>query len=266
MDELKFKVALQEETLGKLKRQIDTHNEIIREKQNEILNIERKISRLNEQMNFTQVELEKYDMKLHEKEYLFGCDCLPYSEQLRELERKRIEIQGECDRYIAKIGELDSSIEGKQLTLEKLKNDIGQKIQELQELNEMIGENDFKYKKVIKDNRDALDKTLKELKEKEEAYHNILMDLDRLQREKENAQEIVESLDREIKSKDEILKKILINLENSQTEVKRLNENILNLIDKENNLVDILENLNNFVGRKDKRKERSSSKPDREDQ
>jgi hypothetical protein len=70
LDELKFKAALQEESFGKIKRQIDSTSEILREKQNEILNLEKKISRMNEQLNFTQLELEKYDNKLHEKEYL----------------------------------------------------------------------------------------------------------------------------------------------------------------------------------------------------
>ena len=61
-----------------------------------------------------------------------------------------------------------NQIQNRNQSFENLKNEIDQKNQELQELNDMISENDSKYKKIIKDNRETLDKTLKELRQQEE--------------------------------------------------------------------------------------------------
>jgi len=110
-------------------------------------------------------------------------------------------------------------------------------MQELQELNEMIGENDSKYKKIIKDNREALDKTLRELREKEEEYHNVLVELDRINQQKEESLDLLQQIEKDIKVKDDLLNKLIANLELSQIEITRINQNMISLAEREQSLV-----------------------------
>ena len=67
-DDMKFKLAIQEENLAQIKTQIEGTNNILKEKQNEILSLEKRISKLNDELAQNQVELERYEHRFIEKE------------------------------------------------------------------------------------------------------------------------------------------------------------------------------------------------------
>ena len=133
--------------------------------------------------------------------------------------------------------EFDDVIQGKEAKIQTLNNEYNQKMNELNELNEMITENDSKYKKIIKDNKDALDSVLRDLKLKEDEYHDLLIQVDNISNKRSEFQNRVDTLDKELKSKDDLLKRIISNLEFSQSEIKRLNGNIIDLTENEAILV-----------------------------
>jgi len=67
-DEMKFKANLQEETLNTLKSQIESTNLILKEKQNEALVLEKRLSELNETMTQAQTVLHKIREEYSNKE------------------------------------------------------------------------------------------------------------------------------------------------------------------------------------------------------
>ena len=148
-----------------------------------------------------------------------------------------METLKEIERLNKKVMEFDDVIQGKEAKMQTLNNEYNQKMNELNELNEMITENDSKYKKIIKDNKDALDSVLRDLKLKEDEYHDLLIQVDNISNKKSEFQNRVDTLDKELKSKDDLLKRIISNLEFSQSEIKRLNGNIIELTENEAILV-----------------------------
>ena len=91
--------------------------------------------------------------------------------------------------------------------------------------------------KVIKDNREALDKTLLDLREKEDDYNSIAIVIEKLVKQKEEIQRDSIELENEVKTKEEILQKMVKNIEFSQKEIMKINDNIIFLTEKENELV-----------------------------
>lgn len=157
----------------------------------------------------------------------------PFREEIREVEMKKAELYEEFDRITKRVSEVESGLTTKEGELEGITTEMSQKIQELQELNEMIQENDAKYRKVIKENRDALDRTMQELREKEEDYHSLLVEIDKLTRQKEEVQGSYNKVDREARTREETLKKLVANIEYSKSEIERMNESIIVLTEKE---------------------------------
>ncbi len=160
---------------------------------------------------------------------------------MKEVEEKSNELLETYERLCHNIEELEPNLSKKEAELEGVLTELNQKEQELQELNEMIQENDSKYRKIIKENRDALDRTLIELREKEEEYHSILVEVDKLTREKEEAQNILDMVDNETQNKEDILRKMIETIKDSQDEALSLNENIINLTEKENEIEERLQ-------------------------
>ena len=101
----------------------------------------------------------------------------------------------------------------------------------------MTQENDSKYKKVIKDSREDLDKTLVNLREKEDDYNSIVIAIQKLVKQKEEIQKDSVGLENEVKAKEEILQKMVKNIEFPQKEIIKINDNIIFLTEKENELV-----------------------------
>ena len=101
----------------------------------------------------------------------------------------------------------------------------------------MTQENDSKYKKVIKDSREALDKTLVNLREKEDDYNSIVIAIQKLVKQIEEIQKDSVGLENEVKAKEEILQKMVKNIEFLQKEIIKINDNIIFLTEKENELV-----------------------------
>jgi len=58
-DEMKFKAKLQEETLNTIKSQIENTNFTLKEKQNETIAVEKRLSELNETISQAQNVLHK---------------------------------------------------------------------------------------------------------------------------------------------------------------------------------------------------------------
>ena len=98
----------------------------------------------------------------------------------------------------------------------------------------MTQENDSKYKKVIKDSREALDKTLVNLREKEDDYNSIVIAIQKLVKQKEEIQKDSIELENKVKTKEGILQKMVKNIEFSQKEIMKINDNIVFLTEKEN--------------------------------
>jgi len=160
---------------------------------------------------------------------------------MKEVELKSNELLETYERLCHNIEELEPNLSKKGAELEGVLTELNQKEQELQELNEMIQENDSKYRKIIKENRDALDRTLVELREKEEEYHTILVEVDKLTREKEEAQNVLDMIDNETQNKEDILRKMIETIKDSQDEALKLNESIINLTEQENEIEERLQ-------------------------
>lgn len=59
MEDMIFKINLQEESLNTVKNGIENANLILKEKQNEILNLEKRNTKINETINENQVKLNQ---------------------------------------------------------------------------------------------------------------------------------------------------------------------------------------------------------------
>ena len=59
---------MQEESSQQLKSQIEATSDIFKEKQNEIITLEKKLSKLSDKLNEGHVELEKFDHTIMEKQ------------------------------------------------------------------------------------------------------------------------------------------------------------------------------------------------------
>ena len=164
---------------------------------------------------------------------------LIYREEAQKIERRRNELMSEHDKILKKVAAVEKDLQSKADELEHVMVEAGQKTQELQELNEMILDNDSKYKRVINEHREVLDKTFAELRDKEQEYHDLLVEIDKLSRQSEEIQEGISRLERECQTKEESLHKFTENLDYSQSEVQRLNENIIVLTEKEAAIVRI---------------------------
>ena len=92
-------------------------------------------------------------------------------------------------------------------------------------------------KRLSKDSREALDKTLVNLREKEDNYNSIVIAIQKLVKQKEEIQKDSIRLENEVKAKEEILQKMVKNIEFSPKEILKINDNIIFLTEKENELV-----------------------------
>ena len=90
-------------------------------------------------------------------------------------------------------------------------------------------------KRLSKDSREALDKTLVNLREKEDNYNSIVIAIQKLVKQKEEIQKDSVGLENEVKAKEEILQKMVKNIEFSQKEDMKVNDNIIFLTEKEKN-------------------------------
>lgn len=160
-----------------------------------------------------------------------------FSDEVRVLELRRDEVQREHDKFVNRIKEFDSIIEDKQKKIEHCNNDIKQKQQEIKELHESMIDTDRKYKFSIKDNREALEKAIVELGAREDQYHNVLMNLDSLNHQRDELQNSIEVISRELYKKEETLNQLSRNIDSCKIEISKLNETILKLHHKEENLV-----------------------------
>jgi len=160
-----------------------------------------------------------------------------FREELRAIEARKNELFNEYDRIYQRINDIEPELVNKEGELDGITNAINQKMQEFEELNQMIGENDAKYQKVFKDNRETLDKTLIELRGKEEEYHSLIMEIDRLSRIREETQGEINKTARENQLKEETLRNLYENIEHSQEEIQALNDKIISLTEKESDLV-----------------------------
>ena len=156
---------------------------------------------------------------------------------MKDIEIKKCDLFNNYDNLCNQIKDVEAYLKSKEGELEGVVLELNQKNQELSELNEMIEENESKYRRVIEENKETFDKTLLELRRKEEEYHNILVEIDDFSREKEQTQEDVNRLTYDVKTKEEIFDKLTKNSEYLQNEIQRMNENITALSEKEAVLV-----------------------------
>lgn len=68
MEEIVFKANLQEENLNTVKSQIESTNLILKEKQSEILILEKRITKLNENMGEYQLKMDQIRLECEAKE------------------------------------------------------------------------------------------------------------------------------------------------------------------------------------------------------
>jgi len=68
MEEMVFKVNLQEESLHNVKNQVESANLVLKEKQNEILTIEKNLNKLGEIVNDYQNQKEQLKKECDTKE------------------------------------------------------------------------------------------------------------------------------------------------------------------------------------------------------
>ena len=66
---MKYKLDLQEDGLNLLKKQIDTNNNLLKDKQLELFNLEKKIARGIENLEENQSNFNKYDQIINGKRY-----------------------------------------------------------------------------------------------------------------------------------------------------------------------------------------------------
>ncbi len=121
--------------------------------------------------------------------------------------------------------------------LASIETEISQKVQELNELNQMIQENDSKYRKTIKENHDALDQSLQTLRDKEEDYRALANEIERLNDIKDEAENDLRKMEREAEAQQQHLQSLTENIEHSQNEIQSLNDKIIHLTEKESTLV-----------------------------
>ena len=69
LEEVKYKLDLQEDGLNLLKKQIDTNNNLLKDKQLELFNLEKKIARCIENLEENQSNFNKYDQIINGKRY-----------------------------------------------------------------------------------------------------------------------------------------------------------------------------------------------------
>lgn len=139
----------------------------------------------------------------------------------------------EVERVHKKLLDLNELGRTKELAIEKMEKEYAVKLKEMQEYDEFMKENEQKYKKLIQENRETLDLILKEIKQKEEEYHNLMVDIDQLAQQKCDATASFENIEKHLIVKEEQLRRIMGNLELAQSELSRIHQNILNLTEEE---------------------------------
>ncbi len=72
MQEIIFKINLHEESLQTAKNQIDSTNIVLKEKQTEVLNLEKKLNKLHETINDSQNKFNDIQQQYQIKELVLG--------------------------------------------------------------------------------------------------------------------------------------------------------------------------------------------------